>query len=122
MNKLILVSLLVVLLLPTAYLSPNLALAQGVSTGDSGEDLPSIDSPAKIERLIVKITDWMYTIFLALAVIMIIYAAFVYLTSGGGENVAKAHKMLLYAVVAIAVAMLAKGVVKVVESLLQSVQ
>jgi hypothetical protein len=59
----------------------------------------------------------MYTIFLSVAVIMIVYAAFVYLTARGGENVGKAHKMILYSAIAIAVAMLAGGFSKIIESI-----
>jgi hypothetical protein len=50
---------------------------------------------------------------------MVLVAAFKYLTSGGGEETASAHKMLLYSAVAIAVAILAKGVVNVVESIIK---
>ncbi|PIR87197.1 MAG: hypothetical protein COU11_01835 [Candidatus Harrisonbacteria bacterium CG10_big_fil_rev_8_21_14_0_10_49_15] len=48
---------------------------------------------------------------------MIVVAAFKYLTSGGGDSVKDAHKMLIYAVVAIIIAFLAKGFVTVVEGL-----
>ena len=78
-----------------------------------------VDTVDDVLNVIDRITNWMFTIFLAVAVIMILIAAFKYLTSGGGENVAKAHKMILYAAVAIAVAVLAKGIVKVVESLVK---
>lgn len=67
--------------------------------------------------LIRTITNWMFTILLVLAVVFILLAAFKYLTSGGGEEVAVAHKMLIYAAVAIAVAFLAKGIVFVVAEL-----
>lgn len=76
-----------------------------------------IDTVDDVLMVIDRITNWMFTIFLAAAVIMILYAAFVYLTSGGGEETAKAHKMILYSAVAIAVAILARGVVTVIESI-----
>lgn len=81
--------------------------------GNPGE----IDTVDDVLNVIDRITNWMFTIFMAVAVIMILIAAFKYLTSGGGEEVAKAHKMILYAVVAIAVAILAKGIVNVVKSI-----
>lgn len=69
--------------------------------------------------LLNTILGWMFTIFMVLAVIMIIWAAFVYLTAGGDEEkVGKAKNMLIYAVVAIVVALLAAGVPKIVQSLL----
>jgi uncharacterized RDD family membrane protein YckC len=61
----------------------------------------------------------MFIILLVLAVLFIIMAAFSYMTSGGDEEkVAGAHKKVIYAVVAIAVAFLAQGVSFVVASLL----
>lgn len=71
----------------------------------------------EIILLIKRLTNWMFTFLLLIAVIMIIYAAFLYLTSGGGEEVGKAHKMIVYSAVAIAVATLAQGVVTVVQKL-----
>ena len=68
--------------------------------------------------LIQKITNWLFTVLLVLAVLFIIMAAFKYLFSGGSEEaVATAHKMIIYAVVAIAVAFLARGIVFVVQEL-----
>ena len=87
---------------------------------EHGVNQPNVvDTPEDVMTVIDNITNWMFTIFLALAVIMIIYAAFVFLTAGGGDNVNKARKMLLYAVAAIAIAVLAKGIVNVVRSLIE---
>jgi hypothetical protein len=72
-----------------------------------------------IEDLLGTITDWLFTFLLILAVIFIILAAFSYLTSGGSEEKVKsAHQKVIFAIVAIAVAMLAKGVQFVVAELL----
>ena len=75
------------------------------------------NGPGGIVDLINTITNWMFTILLVLAVVFILLAAYKYLISGGGEEVGAAHKMLLYAAVAIAVAFLAKGIVYVVAEL-----
>jgi len=65
--------------------------------------------------------NWLFTILLIFAVLVIILAAFQYLTAGGDEEaVKKANKKILMAVVAIAVAFLARGVVYVVAQLLDS--
>ena len=87
-------------------------------TGGNAPTTPSsnIDSVPKVIQLIQKITNWMFTIFMAVAAAMVIYAAFIYLTSGGGEEVGTAHKMLLYAAIAIAVATVSRGFVKIVEN------
>lgn len=71
-----------------------------------------------VRDLIGTIANWMFVILLIVAVLYIILAAYQYLFSAGNEeNVAKAHKMLIYAVVAIAVAFLARGIVFVVQQL-----
>lgn len=84
---------------------------------DAGDVI--LSSPGGIIQLIEKIGSYFYTILLSLAVIFIIMAAYNYLTSGGGEKVAKAHKMIVWTLVAIAVAFLSKGIVAVVKALLQ---
>lgn len=67
--------------------------------------------------IIDSITNWMFTLLLILAVGFVVFAAYKYLTSGGGEETGKAHKMLLYAAVAVAVAVLSRGVINVVKVL-----
>jgi len=68
--------------------------------------------------LIDTLTNWFFTILLVLAVLVIIMAAFRYLTSAGdATKVSGAHKMLIYAVIALVVAFLAKGIVYVVAQL-----
>lgn len=70
-------------------------------------------------NLFDKVISWLFTILMVFAVLMIVYAAFSYLTSGGDEEkVGAAHKRIMYAVVAIAVAFLAQGVSFVVAELL----
>jgi len=74
--------------------------------------------PAGIIGLIETIANWMFVILLVLAVLFIILAAYKYLLSGGSEeSVSAAHKMLIYAIVAVAVAFLAKGIIFVVRQL-----
>lgn len=74
--------------------------------------------PTGVIVLIETITNWLFVFLLVLAVLFIILAAYKYMFSEGGEEgVSAAHKMLIYAVVAIAVAFLAKGIVFVVRQL-----
>lgn len=73
------------------------------------------EGPTALLRIFDTFINWLFTILLVLAVIFILIAAFKYLTSSTKpEEVSKAHKMLIYAGVAIAVALLAKGLVSVV--------
>jgi hypothetical protein len=62
-------------------------------------------------------SGWFLGILLAVVVAFLIYAAFLYLTSGGDEEKTKAAKnYIIYAVVALAVGMLATGIVILVGS------
>jgi len=103
--------------------SMPMALAEGESTGSGvgggGSTGSRIDSPEGVITALQKIADWMLTVFMVLAVIFILLAAFKYLTSKGGDGVKDAHKMILYAVVAVAVAILAPGIVNLVEAFLK---
>jgi hypothetical protein len=81
-------------------------------------DLSSWDI-TNVFDIIDTITNWLFTILLVLAVIFIILAAYKYLTSRGeSAQVSEAHKQVIYAAVAIAVALLSKAVEGVVRSLL----
>jgi len=95
----------------------------GGNTGEPGV----VDTVGDVMTVLENLTNWMFTIFMALAVIMVIAAAFTYLTSGGigakkdsPAAVSQAHKMLLYSAVAIAVAVLAKGFVNVIRILFET--
>ena len=78
------------------------------------------DDPNNLLKRIETVTDWIFAIFITVAIIFILFAAFTYLTSGGGEEVQKAHKQLLYAAVAIAVAVLSKGIIVVVRKIVET--
>jgi len=81
---------------------------------------PSGSSLEGVITLLNTITNWLFTFLLIFAVIMFIYAAYLYLFSGGSEEATgKAKNYLIYGVVGIAVAMLAKGVTFIVYQLLK---
>ena len=105
----------------TSALSPILALA---GPGDVPGDLPqlkeNVSTPKGIYGIVERIANWIFAVLIILAVIFILLAAFTYLTSGGGEEVKKAHKQLLYAAIAIAVAVLAKGIVAAVRVVVET--
>lgn len=88
----------------------------GTGANDPTGPQSTIDTEQEVIDVIQRITNWMFTIFIAVAAMMIIYAAFIYLTSGGGEEVSKAHKMLLYAAIAIVVATMSRAIVRLVEN------
>lgn len=68
-------------------------------------------------NLINTVANWLFTFLLVLAVIFIVLAAYKYLfSSGDAEAVESAHKMLMYAAVAVAVALLSRGFVYVIRN------
>jgi hypothetical protein len=83
---------------------------------DFGKDA----SPTIIVDLVNKVANWMFTFLLIIAVVYIILAAFNYLTSEGNEEkVTAAHKALVYAAVAIAVAVLSRGFVYIIRNVVE---
>jgi len=73
--------------------------------------------------VIRNVVKWVYIIFFVIAVLFILFAAFSYLTAGGDpEKVGKAKSQIIYAAVAIAVALLAVGFEVIVKNFLQSGQ
>ena len=72
-----------------------------------------------ILKVLNTIINWVFAIFLAIAVLFIILAAFQFLTAGGNsEKVSEARDKLLYAAIGIAVAMLSKAIVPIVAGIL----
>jgi fumarate reductase subunit D len=62
------------------------------------------------KSLFCPIMNWMFWVLLAVTVIMVMWAAYIYLTAGDDtEKVHKATKTLTYAAVAIVVGIIAKG-------------
>ncbi len=69
-------------------------------------------------KILCPIAVAMFYILMALSVIMIIYAGFLYVTGGdNAERVSSAHKTLAYAAAGIIVAILAKSVPSIVASI-----
>lgn len=65
------------------------------------------------------IFQWIYTIILVMAIGLGLYAAVLYLTSGGDSGkVQKASKFLIYAIVGLVVAVLAFSITRIVGSLI----
>ena len=75
------------------------------------------DGAGDVVTLVKTITNWMFTFLLLIAVMFFVMAGYKYLTSGGGEEVSSAHKMVVYGAVAVAVGALAQGISFVVQKL-----
>ncbi|MFH1392731.1 MAG: pilin [bacterium] len=73
----------------------------------------------EITNLVITITNWFAGIVFAIAVIMIIYGGVLYITAAGSEDqTKKAQSLLTYAVIGIAVALLAFGAQALISSFL----
>lgn len=67
--------------------------------------------------LIERAARWFLGGIIAIAVVFLLYAAFLYLTAGGNdEKVKQAKNIIIYVVVAIIVALVAAGVVNIVQN------
>jgi len=104
---------------------PLLASAQSIPAPTGGAVNPSpvpqghITSLQGILNTVCIVFDWAFYFLIALAVLFIIVAAFKYLTAAGDpEKVKGAGSTLLYAAIAVGVALLARAVPLVVASFL----
>lgn len=99
-------------------------LAAGAAPPGDGTDGDTSTIPTEVVTdvkgliaIIDKIVNIFFTILLILAVIFILVAAYKYLTAGGDpEKVKSAHHVLIYALVAVAVAVLAKSLIAVIRN------
>ena len=102
--------------------SPALALAQG-GLGGTGisADPGAIPEQVNIAKVIATAMNWAFGLLIVLASVFILVAAYYYLTSGGSdEKLAKAKNLIIYAVVSIVVAFLARGIVFIAQTLLKA--
>ena len=103
---------------------PLLAGAQtdqpGPAKAPNGISPPSatgINSVQSVLNLVCTVFDWAFYFLIALAVLFAVIAAFRYLTAAGNpEQVKAANNTLLYAAIAVAVALLAKGIPLIIGS------
>jgi phosphoglycerol transferase MdoB-like AlkP superfamily enzyme len=87
---------------------PAIALAQMNAA-------PDVDIFQAMETL----TNYLFTILLVVAVIFLIIAAFTFITaSGDPAKVEKARNFVLYALIGVAVAVAAKGLVMLVQTIM----
>lgn len=98
--------LMTILLIIANAIGANLAMAQAI---DPTQDQPAIIAQLSggqtgLRGIVLTIINFFLTFLGLLAVIMVIYGGFLYVSSAGNEeNVNKAKKILLYAVIGIVV-------------------
>lgn len=82
-------------------------------------ELPNPFGTTNIVTLLNRVIAWALGFLIAISVLFIIYAAFIYLTSAGDvEKVKKANKIILYTAIAIAVGLLSRAIIAVIQYLL----
>lgn len=94
---------------------PLLALSQNVITNNTGGiGLSTIQATAvNVGTIINNITSWVSGLLIAVAVLFVIYAAYLYMTSEGDANkVAEASQYILWAVIATIVALASFGIIR----------
>ena len=102
-------------------LTLNNAVAMAQISGIPGVEPVGPQTVGGLVDLVRQIVRWAYIIFFIIAVLMIILAAFSYLTAGGdAEKVNTAKNRLIYAAVAIAVAFLAVSFETIIKNFLSA--
>jgi len=100
-------------------LAPALAGAQYVLP--ESQVLATNTGLGTVLTVICTVASWAFYILMALTVVFIIWAAFKYLTAGGeSEKVQEANHMIIYAVVAVVVAIVAKYLPRIVAQVMGS--
>jgi len=82
---------------------------------------PPITSLHQLVNVIDKLGEWLFAIIFALAVIFVLVSAFQFLTAAGNpEKITSARQILIYALIAVAVAVIAWGLPKLIKKLVGS--
>jgi len=117
LSALILISLITLFVLPAMM---------PVMAGDEDEvnvgQAPTIITDAsQITTVINNVVNWFFLIVMTVAAIFILVSAWTFLTAGGNpDSITKARQMLIYALVGVVVAVLAKGLPILIQSILES--
>ena len=95
---------------------PFIALAQNAINNAGGINAPTgmltATQQFNVFNIINNITSWVSGLLIAVAVLFVVYAAYLYLTSAGdAEKVKEASNYILYAVIATVVALASRGII-----------
>lgn len=93
------------------------AAAGGTGLGSNTLPLPeALPSQTSFLDLLTFIINFFLGLVGTVAILMLIYGGFLYLTSGGGENTKKAKNTIMYAIIGIVVILLSYAIVNTVTS------
>lgn len=118
MKKSLIVLLLIgLLVLPALPALGQLPTDLGVTPGE-GQGRATEAPNLGIIKLFGRIIDWMFTILMVVAAMYIVMAAFSFVTASGDvEKIAKARQWVLMALVGVAVAFMARGLVALIKTI-----
>lgn len=101
----------------------NMTIAAPPESSIPGLGTSPITSVTGLVDVLKNVVKWIYIVFFILTVLFVLMAAFTYLTSAGDETkVEKAKNQIIYAAIAVAVALLAVGLESIVSTFLTSGQ
>lgn len=101
-------------------LLPLLAFAAASSTPPEIKEIGSLSDYSGIIDLINRLASWMLGILIAIATAFFVYAGFLYLMSAGDEEKLKAARnYIIYGVIAIAVGLLSKTIIALLNNFLR---
>lgn len=109
-----------ILVLASLLIMPAIVLGDSFAPEDPSKTAPTLlESGADLEKLIVTIGNWVFTILLGIAAVFLIVAGYFFITAGGNpENITKARQMLINALIGVAIGLGAQGLVKVIGAIL----
>jgi len=111
MNKKI-IGLLSLFAVGGLILSPTFVLAQDIVID---EEPPPVFSDVEAMAILPNIINFVFGFLLAVVVLMILVAGYMFVTGGGNpETISKARNLLMYALIGLAIAVIARGLVALV--------
>jgi len=106
------ISLFILFLLTSAFFAVSV---QAATDDTNGIDLTLDD----VVSIIQKVAGYFYSIAIALAVIITIYVGILFFTAGGDDQqVGKAKKMMIWLIIGIAILLIGRGIITLVENVL----
>jgi len=102
-----------------SFLSPMAVVGATVFSNVAHADVATVVGTSKgVGAVLCSVTNWMIYILVAVSILYIVYAAFLYATGGDdAEKISSARKTITWAAVGIAVALLAMSVPTLVQTI-----
>ncbi|MBI3685374.1 hypothetical protein HY250_03150 [Candidatus Azambacteria bacterium] len=107
-----------ILIIAPAFVTLAIDVFGGSTSGSTVSSCSASTATATVVGTLINIINWFSWLLAILAVAVGLYAGFLYMTTNGEpQKLTVAHKVLFYAIVGIAVAVLAFSIISIVEGL-----